>query len=105
MISENQILKENALKDAEEERIRKTELIQQIKMLERSLPALTAQKAVDLTETPGFGLLSEMSIVEVHNMFINKRRYLNSFFFSSKKDWLWLTCVTKKMKKKSDTRF
>ena len=42
---------------------RKTELIQQIRAME-SIPVVTT-KFVDLTETSGVGLLSEMSVVEV----------------------------------------
>jgi len=43
----------------------KVELIKQIRAVE-SLPALRAN-FLDLTETPGYGLLSEMSIIEVSN--------------------------------------
>lgn len=43
---------------------RKVELIQQIRAME-SVPIIRT-KFVDLTETAGQGLLSEMSIAEVH---------------------------------------
>ena len=42
---------------------RKTELIQQIRAIE-SVPVITL-KFVDLTQTSGVGLLSEMSVAEV----------------------------------------
>lgn len=50
-------------KEMQEELERKIELIQQIKLLERQ--ASTHQKDIDLTESSKFGLLSEMSVVEV----------------------------------------
>ena len=63
---ENQILREKAAREAEEELARKAELIQQIKLLERSIPPVGSYvKTLDLTETSGTGLLSEMSITEV----------------------------------------
>ena len=44
---------------------RKVELIQQIRAME-SVPVVRT-KFVDITETSGKGLLSEMSIAEVHH--------------------------------------
>ncbi|KAJ3118896.1 hypothetical protein HDU96_006547 [Phlyctochytrium bullatum] len=63
---ENQILKEKAQREAEEDRLRKIELIQQIRLLEKSvLPVGSVVKSIDPTETSGLGLLGEMSILEV----------------------------------------
>eukprot|EP00842_Homolaphlyctis_polyrhiza_P004117 jgi/Hompol1/4706/HPOL_002296-RA len=65
VIKESQALLEQAQREAEEERARKSELIQQIRLLEKSIPSVgTVQKDVDLTETSGIGLLGEMSIIE-----------------------------------------
>ena len=50
---------------AEAEMRRKAELIQQIRAME-SVPIIRT-KFVDLTETAGQGLLSEMSVAEVGN--------------------------------------
>ncbi|KAI9315787.1 hypothetical protein DFJ73DRAFT_384656 [Zopfochytrium polystomum] len=63
---ENQVLKEKRDREAEEELARKAELIQQIRLLERSIPPVgTAVRKLDLTETSQSGLLSEMSIMEL----------------------------------------
>ncbi|KAJ1550705.1 hypothetical protein HK405_016071, partial [Cladochytrium tenue] len=62
---ENQVLKEQQEQALAEERARKAELIQQIRLLERSIPPVgSAVKKVDLTETAHAGLLGEMSIAE-----------------------------------------
>ena len=63
---QSQRLKEQAAKQQEGERIRKVELIAQIRLLERNAPPHgSIAKAIDLTETAGFGLLGEMSVLEV----------------------------------------
>ncbi|EGF81837.1 hypothetical protein BATDEDRAFT_23491 [Batrachochytrium dendrobatidis JAM81] len=68
---ESELLLEQAHCRAEEERIRKIELIQQIRLLEKSVPPVgTLQKDVDLTETSGIGLLGEMSIVELQERLV-----------------------------------
>ncbi|KAJ3216153.1 hypothetical protein HDU67_009880 [Dinochytrium kinnereticum] len=54
---ESQVLKEKAQREAEEDRIRKAELIQQIRLLEKSiLPVGSYVKTIDPTETSGLGL-------------------------------------------------
>ncbi|KAJ3132819.1 hypothetical protein HK100_004957 [Physocladia obscura] len=64
--TENQMLKEKAQREAEEELARKVDLIQQIRLLEKSNPPVGAIiKAVDLTESSNLGLLGEMSIIEL----------------------------------------
>ncbi|XP_003391553.2 PREDICTED: cilia- and flagella-associated protein 99-like [Amphimedon queenslandica] len=63
MEKENQELLKKALEEEEAEMRRKVELIQQIKAME-SIP-VSRTKFVDLTETGGQGLLSEMSVVEL----------------------------------------
>ncbi|KAJ3310173.1 hypothetical protein HDU76_003437 [Blyttiomyces sp. JEL0837] len=69
--TENQMLKEKAAREADEERARKVELIQQIRLLERSIPSVgTYVKTVDLTETSKVGLLSEMSILELQERLV-----------------------------------
>ncbi|KAJ3125809.1 hypothetical protein HK098_008197 [Nowakowskiella sp. JEL0407] len=66
LTAESLRLREKAMREAEEERLRKIELIQQIRILERSIPSVGSTiKIVDLTETAGFGILGEMSIVEL----------------------------------------
>nr|KAJ3422994.1 hypothetical protein HK105_004953 [Polyrhizophydium stewartii] len=71
VILESQRLLEIAQREAEEERARKTELIQQIRLLEKSIPPVgTFQKDVDLTETSGIGLLGEMSVVELQERLV-----------------------------------
>lgn len=63
---EMQELKEQAQKEAELELARKMELIQHIRAIEKNIPAIgTVIKTVDLTETSGVGLLTEMSIIEL----------------------------------------
>ncbi|KAJ3068373.1 hypothetical protein HDU98_008443 [Podochytrium sp. JEL0797] len=65
--TENQLLLEQAHRLAEQELARKIELIQQIRLLEKSIPPVGALvKSLDLTETSNLGLLGEMSIVELH---------------------------------------
>ena len=60
-----------AKKEAQEERLRKTEIIHQIKLLEKNIPAVgTYVKDVDLTETSGFGLLGEMSVLELQERLV-----------------------------------
>ncbi|KAH9268660.1 hypothetical protein BASA84_000088 [Batrachochytrium salamandrivorans] len=62
----HQILLQKARREEEEEHARKTELIQQIRLVERSIPPVgSIQRGIDLTETSGIGLLGEMSIVEL----------------------------------------
>jgi hypothetical protein len=57
------------MREAEEELARKSELIQQIRLLEKSMPPVgSIVKSIDLSETSNQGLLGEMSVVEV-NMF------------------------------------
>ncbi|KAI8926288.1 hypothetical protein BC831DRAFT_457236 [Entophlyctis helioformis] len=71
VILENQLLQEQAAREAEEERARKTEIIQQIRLLEKSIPPVgTYQKDVDLTETSGIGLLGEMSVIELQERLV-----------------------------------
>jgi hypothetical protein len=71
MALEYQAQKEKAAKEAEEELSRKAELIKQIRLLEKSLPAIGSNiKKVDLTETSGSGILGEMSIAEVRLCFL-----------------------------------
>ncbi|KAI9146561.1 hypothetical protein BKA69DRAFT_1120983 [Paraphysoderma sedebokerense] len=60
---ESEKLRQQAKEAAEEEARRKAELIRQIKLLE-SIP-VERSKHVDLTETSGFNILNEMSIVEL----------------------------------------
>ncbi|KAI8898283.1 hypothetical protein BC833DRAFT_590480, partial [Globomyces pollinis-pini] len=60
---EKKALQEQMQKEAEKERARKVELIQQIRLLEKKGPAL--HKEIDLTESSGFGLLGEMSVIEL----------------------------------------
>ncbi|XP_019382037.1 PREDICTED: cilia- and flagella-associated protein 99 isoform X2 [Gavialis gangeticus] len=60
---ESQELLRQALEEAEEKLRKRYELIQQIRAIE-SLP-LFRNKFVDLTQTPGHGLIGEMSIVEL----------------------------------------
>ncbi|XP_074641757.1 cilia- and flagella-associated protein 99-like [Tubulanus polymorphus] len=60
---ESKELLQQALEEAEAEMRRKMELIHQIRAME-SVPVIR-QKFVDLTETAGYGLLSEMSIAEL----------------------------------------
>ncbi|KAJ1330099.1 hypothetical protein BSLG_009731 [Batrachochytrium salamandrivorans] len=63
---ENKKKIEDARREEEEEHARKTELIQQIRLVERSIPPVgSIQRGIDLTETSGIGLLGEMSIVEL----------------------------------------
>ncbi|KAI8832370.1 hypothetical protein BC829DRAFT_448998 [Chytridium lagenaria] len=63
---ENLLLKEKAHRQAEEERLRKSELIHQIRLLEKSIvPVGSYIKTIDVTETSGMGLLGEMSILEL----------------------------------------
>ncbi|KAG5461016.1 MAG: hypothetical protein BJ554DRAFT_6863, partial [Olpidium bornovanus] len=64
--SANAAMQERAKREAAQEHAKKVELIRQIRQLE-AMP-LPRNKAVDLTETAGDGLLSEMSIVEVPNL-------------------------------------
>jgi glucan-binding YG repeat protein len=72
VVMENHVLKERLQREAEEELARKTELIQQIRLLERNVPAVgTYIKNLDLTETSGLGLLGEMSITEVSHILHN----------------------------------
>eukprot|EP00842_Homolaphlyctis_polyrhiza_P004123 jgi/Hompol1/4711/HPOL_002301-RA len=74
VIKESQALLEQAQREAEEERARKSELIQQIRLLEKSIPSVgTVQKDVDLTETSGIGLLGEMSIIELQERLVLAR--------------------------------
>ena len=66
MALEYQAQREKAAKEAEEDLARKAELIKQIRLLEKSIPAIgSTVKKVDLTETSGAGILGEMSIAEV----------------------------------------
>ena len=66
MHTETLAMMERAQKEAEEERIRKSQLIQQIRIFEKSIPTRESlAKDLDLTETSGIGLLGEMSILEV----------------------------------------
>ncbi|KAJ3314721.1 Intraflagellar transport protein 80 [Boothiomyces sp. JEL0838] len=60
---EKKQLQEDAQRRANEERARKSQLIQQIRMLEKK--GNTFSREVDLSETSGYGLLGEMSIVEL----------------------------------------
>ncbi|XP_014463195.2 cilia- and flagella-associated protein 99 isoform X3 [Alligator mississippiensis] len=60
---ESRELLRQALEEAEEKLRKRYELIQQIRAIE-SLP-LFRNKFVDLTQTPGHGLIGEMSIVEL----------------------------------------
>ncbi|ORY48674.1 hypothetical protein BCR33DRAFT_714403 [Rhizoclosmatium globosum] len=67
IVTETQLLREKAQREAEEELARKVELIQQIRLLEKAIPPVGALvKTLDLTETSNLGLLGEMSIVELH---------------------------------------
>jgi hypothetical protein len=61
---ESKILKQKKQQEDKEEMERKIQLINQIRSIEKK-GAPTQQKEVDLTETSGFGLLGEMSIIEV----------------------------------------
>ena len=70
MVGLSHALKDKVAREAEEERARKVELIQQIRLLERSIPSVgSCVKTLDLTETSNSGLLGEMSIVEVSLFF------------------------------------
>lgn len=60
---ERKELMERALKEAEEEMMKKMELIREIRALE-AVPK-QREKLVDLTSTPGHGLLAEMSVAEL----------------------------------------
>ncbi|CAD5118211.1 DgyrCDS6933 [Dimorphilus gyrociliatus] len=60
---ERKELMERALKEAEEEMMKKMELIREIRALE-AVPK-QREKLVDLTSTPGHGLLTEMSVAEL----------------------------------------
>ncbi|TPX43415.1 hypothetical protein SeMB42_g04736 [Synchytrium endobioticum] len=72
--SQSQLLREQAAKQQEEERIRKAELIAQIRLLERNAPpAGSVVKTIDLTETAGAGLLGEMSILELQERVVRAK--------------------------------
>ena len=60
---ESRALMARALEEAEEEMREKTELIRQIRTMER-VPVVRS-KLVDLTQTGGQGLLVEMSVAEL----------------------------------------
>ena len=62
---ESREMQEQSRKEQEEELKKKTEMIQQIRLLE-SLQPKHEPKEIDLSESPGFGLLTEMTIAEVH---------------------------------------
>ncbi|KAJ3195521.1 hypothetical protein HK101_011885 [Irineochytrium annulatum] len=71
MLLENQALREKAQREADEELARKAELIQQIRLLERSVaPVGSYVKSVDPTETAGLGLLGEMSTLELQERWV-----------------------------------
>ncbi|KNC99611.1 uncharacterized protein SPPG_04998 [Spizellomyces punctatus DAOM BR117] len=71
IIQQKVALKEQAERDAEEERARKAELIAQIRLLERCVPPVgSIVKSVDPTETSGLGLLGEMSLVELQERLV-----------------------------------
>ncbi|TPX33741.1 hypothetical protein SmJEL517_g03488 [Synchytrium microbalum] len=75
---QSQQLREQAYKQHEEDRIRKTELIAQIRLLEQRnvTPAGFVVKTVDLTETAGLGLLGEMSVLELQERLIRAKTRL-----------------------------
>ena len=65
---EKEQLRQRRQQAEEEERLRRQELIKQIRAMEIAAAAALAdrnQKLVDLTETSGFGILGEMSILEL----------------------------------------
>ncbi|KAI8814605.1 hypothetical protein BJ742DRAFT_766414 [Cladochytrium replicatum] len=73
-------LKEQMEKEAEEERARRFDLIQQIRALERSLPPVRSiVKQVDLASTANLGILNEMSIAELQERLVMEkfRHYQN----------------------------
>jgi len=65
MNQEFRIMMQQALEEAEIEMRQKMEMISQIKDMEARVNSGANQKLVDLTETGGYGLLSEMSIAEL----------------------------------------
>ncbi|KAJ2996368.1 hypothetical protein HDV02_006579 [Globomyces sp. JEL0801] len=69
---EKKALQEQMQKEAEKERARKVELIQQIRLLEKKGPAL--HKEIDLTESSGFGLLGEMSVIELREKALQENK-------------------------------
>ncbi|KAI8909101.1 hypothetical protein EDD86DRAFT_206957, partial [Gorgonomyces haynaldii] len=72
---ESQQLLQQAHEKHLEEIKRKQELIQQIRLLEKSVPSVgTIQKEVDFTETSGIGLLGEMSMLELQERLIQAQR-------------------------------
>jgi hypothetical protein len=64
MSLEYQAQKERAEKEAKEEMEKRSELVKQIRLLEKSLVG-NVRKEIDLTETSGCGILGEMSIIEL----------------------------------------
>ena len=90
---EKELLKVQAEKQAKEELDRKTDLIAQIRLLEKSIT--THSKTVDFTESSGIGFLNEMSIVELQERLIHSKlrkrdeeEIKRSDIVSSKKDRL-----------------
>jgi hypothetical protein len=71
MTKEKEELLKQKQKEMELEKQRKIELIQQIKLLEKK--SGTYQKEVDLTESSGFGLLGEMSIIELQERLVRAK--------------------------------
>jgi hypothetical protein len=65
LIQVNELLQAKAKQEKEEELNRKMLLIQQIKELHSKIQASKLDKQVDLTQTAGYGILTEMSISEV----------------------------------------
>jgi hypothetical protein len=63
MVQEKKAMLEKAMRDAEEERQRKADLIKEIRLLEKHVTPHVKQ--VDLSKTAKLGLLTEMSILEV----------------------------------------
>jgi hypothetical protein len=71
MAKEKEQLLKQKQKEMELEKQRKIDLIQQIKLLERK--SGTFHKEVDLTESSGFGLLGEMSIIELQERLVRAK--------------------------------
>ncbi|KAJ3270692.1 hypothetical protein HDV01_007516 [Terramyces sp. JEL0728] len=71
LAKEKKLMQEEAQRRANEERARKSQLIQQIRLLEKKGNAHS--KEVDLSETSGYGLLGEMSIIELQERVVQTK--------------------------------
>ncbi|KAJ3304933.1 hypothetical protein HDV03_002161 [Kappamyces sp. JEL0829] len=71
IMKEKKVLQMQILRQEEEERLRKTKLIQQIRLLELGFAkSKSIPKEVDLTESSGIGLLGEMSVAELQERLV-----------------------------------